>query len=182
MSIIEQPVRAPITNFSSLSPNKFKVVIALFPQLSFFSQKVMLPSIRMGQNAMGTNQYIKWSTPGDTITYDDLVVSFMVDEDMIAYRILKKWQEEMTREEMPKKRFSDLSIMVLTNNSTSNLEYRFLNTYPVEIGGLLLDTAQDENVPFSVDVVFKHSNFEIRPDIDFELDPNEGVVADTSNI
>jgi len=173
MTDIVAPVRTEITNFSALSPNRFRVVINLFPQLSFFAQKVVLPGITMGQNTMPTNKNLQWSTPGDTLHYDDLVISFMIDEDMIAYRILKKWQEEMTLEELPGRRFSDLSIMVMTNNSTNNLEYRFMDTYPVLMSGLLLDTAQDENVPFTVDVSFKHSHFEIRPEIDYELDPDD---------
>lgn len=181
MTTVTEPVATTIPTFSALSPNKFQVVIQLFPDVSFWAQRVTLPSITLGQNTMPTNKYIRWSTPGDTIEYDDLIVTIMIDEGMTGYRKLKKWQEEMTQIEIPKKRFSDLSILVLTNNSTPNLEFQFKDTYPVSMSGLILDAAQDENTPFTCDIAFKHSHFAIIPTVNNFSISNGSVGEDPSD-
>lgn len=162
-----QPPIGPneITNFSQLSPNKFKVAISLFPQTTFWAQRIVLPTITQGANRMGTNKSIVWWDPGDTLEYDDLIVSFMVDEDMLGYRILKKWQEDMVNGEIPEKRFSDLQIILLTNNSNKNLSFKFRNTWPYLITGIMLDTGQAEDAPLTIDVNFKISNFDIDPQV-----------------
>lgn len=152
-----------IKNFSQLSPNKFKVAISLFPDTSFWTQRVVLPTINLGVNRMATNKSIIWWNPGDTLEYDDLIISFAVDEDMVAYRILKQWQEDMVNFEIPKKRFSDLQIILLTNNSNKNLSFKFKDTFPYLISGVMMDTSQAEDTPLTVDVNFKMSHFEIDP-------------------
>ena len=166
MTKVIAPVVTTIDNFSQLSPNKFKVVINLFPDTSFWAQRVVLPTITLGQNLVPTNKSIRWTTPGDTLEYDDLIISFIVDEDMIGYRKIKKWQEDTVNRERPDERFSDMQILLLTNNSNKNLSFKFKNTYPYLISTVLMDTTQAEDQPLTVDVNFKHSHFDIDPPID----------------
>jgi hypothetical protein len=162
MTKIIEPVITTVDNFNPLSPNKFLVVINRFKPLSFFAQEIVLPSVILGQNRMPTNRSITYSTPGDTVEYDDLMISFIVDEDLVAYKQLKDWEEEMAGTEIPEERFSDLSILLLTNNSNKNHTFKFYNTWPHTIGNIGLSVAQAEDAPVTVDVTFKHSKFEIE--------------------
>lgn len=152
-------------NYSLLSPNKFKVNINLFPDISFWSQRIILPTITLGQNRMSIPHTVDWFTPGDKLEYDDLIISLIADEDLVAYRKVKDWQEEIISSESPKDRFSDLSIFLLTNNSNKNITFKFKNTYPYLISTLMLDTSQAEDQPMTVDINFKHSHFEILPEL-----------------
>ena len=162
---IVAPLDSTIDNFSQLSPNKFKVVIGLFPDTAFWAQKVTLPAINLGQNVLGTNTFLKWTTPGDTLSFDDLVISFIMDEDIVAYRKLKQWQLDMVGRELPNYRFSDLQIMLLTNNSNKNHSFKFSNTWPSTVGSFTMDTTVGEDQPITVEVSFKHTSFDIDPPI-----------------
>lgn len=162
MTIIDTPDQL-ITNLSTLSPNKFTIVINKFKPLAFFAQSIIIPSSSIGQNRMPTNRSKVWSTPGDTIEYDDLVIGFILDEDLKAYQQIKAWMEAIVNDPDPKDRFSDITIYLLTNNSTKNFTFTFKDTYPFTLGTIAMDTTQGEDQALTLDVTFKHTTFDIAP-------------------
>lgn len=160
-----------IPNLSALSPNKFKVIISLFPEVEFFAQKVELPGSNIEANTMSTNSNLKWKQPGDTLEFDPLKISFLVDEDMLGYRKILEWQKEITTTENKKSRFSDISIMILTNNSNKNLEVKCYNTFPMSIDGPIFGTDMDEDTPIQAVVSFALTDFEIVPGVVLDTQP-----------
>lgn len=158
---IVAPIGTDITNFSLLSPNKFRVVLSIFPDIAFWAQAVTLPTITITNNRVGTNKQYVMKTPGDTVEYDDLIIRFLIDEDIKGYKILKQWQEDMAGSEIPNKRFSDLQIQLLTNNSNINHTFKFKDTWPTMLGSVFLDTTQGEDALTS-DVNFAYSTFTIE--------------------
>lgn len=155
------PPSEKISNFSLLSPNKFMVVINRFPDISFWAQAVTLPTITVTNNRLGTNKQYVMKTPGDTMEYDDLIIRFLVDEDLKGYKALKQWQEDMTGSEIPEARFSDMQIHLLTNNSNINHIFKFQDAWPTMIGSLFLDTTQGEDAITS-DVNLSYTTFTIE--------------------
>ena len=153
-----------ITQFSLLNPNKFKVVINLFQDTAFWAQSVEIPSITMGANKMNTSTSLKWWVPGDTIEYDDLHIEFMVDRDLLAYRILKQWQENCVNSQQPSAALlSDMQIVFLTNNSNANISFSFKNAFPQLLSGIKMGTKETADAPLTVDVTFKFTNFVLSP-------------------
>lgn len=150
-----------IKNTSLLSPNKFIITINKFPDIAFWAQSVTLPTVTITNNRLGTNKQYVMKTPGDTMEYDDLIIRFLVDEDLKGYKVIKQWQEEMTGSEIPEERFSDLTVSILTNNSNINHILKFKDSWPVLLGSLFLDVTQGEDA-VSTDVTFSYSTFTIE--------------------
>jgi hypothetical protein len=78
------------SNINPLSPNGFLFNILKLPNLSFFCQSVNLPGITLGAPEFG-NPFNVAPIPGETLTYDQLSVQFLVDEQMANYQSIYNW-------------------------------------------------------------------------------------------
>lgn len=159
--ISEQPENRIPGSTDLLSPNKFKIVIGRFPKVDFFTQRVPLPTITLGRTIKTTNREVDIKYPGDKLEYEDLIVSILIDEGLEGYEEIHKWMNEAALAEDDNDFFSDMSILVLTNNSNKNKTFTFHNCFPQTIGNILFDTTATEDQPLSVDVIFNFSHFTI---------------------
>ena len=69
------------------SPVQFRFKIAKLPEVEFFIQTVNLPGISLGEASVPTSLY-DYPVPGDKITYQNLDISFLVDENLNNYKEL----------------------------------------------------------------------------------------------
>ena len=85
------------SNQNYLQPTGFKVVIDRenYPNLEFFAQSVNHPDVSMSQPAIPFRRIENVALPGDTISYGDLSVSFILDEDMKSYREMHSWMRRI---------------------------------------------------------------------------------------
>ena len=72
------------------SPVQFRFKIAKLPQVEFFIQTVNLPGISIGTSTVPTPLY-DFPVPGDEISFQDLSISFLVDENLNNYKELHDW-------------------------------------------------------------------------------------------
>ena len=72
------------------SPVQFRFKIAKLPQVEFFIQTVNLPGISIGTGTVPTPLY-DFPVPGDEISFQDLSISFLVDENLNNYKELHDW-------------------------------------------------------------------------------------------
>ena len=78
------------TKFDYASPTQFKFSILKLPKVEFFCTAVNLPGIRLGAGAQaGPLKDIP--IPGDKLTYNDLTMTFLVDENLENYREIHGW-------------------------------------------------------------------------------------------
>jgi len=79
-----------IDNRNFLSPVGFKFTLAKDPKIVFFCNTARIPEITLSTNLQPT--YLKdIDVPGDKITFGDLSLRFMVDENMENYMSVHKW-------------------------------------------------------------------------------------------
>jgi hypothetical protein len=72
------------------SPVQFKFTCAKLPLIEFFCQTANIPGITLGTANMET-PLNKIPIPGDKINWQDLTVSFIVDENLNNYKELHDW-------------------------------------------------------------------------------------------
>lgn len=160
-----------IQDVSLLSPNKYQVVINAFGEVGFWATTVKIPDITMGVTYLKTNTNLNWTQPGDKLEFEPLFVTFPIDENMIAWRKLKEWMKEITENEDVTSRFSDMSIIILTNNSNPNLRFVFKDAFPCRISSPTMTADEGEDQPLFCTVQFNFVTFDILPDIGIEIDP-----------
>ena len=164
-------------NYNLLSPAGFKFQIKNLPTVTYFCQSVNLPGISLGE-ALRTTPFIDFSVPGDKVSYDDLSVSFLVDEDLTNFLEVLNWMKKLGSPTDPSKEYSsllndksanamggiysDCSLTVLTNNMNANLDISFVDCWPTGLSELSLDTMTDDITPITASATFKFRDFTIK--------------------
>lgn len=168
-------------NMNPLSPTGFRFSIQKLPGLQFFCQTVNLPGIVLGDPSFGT-PFSRVPVPGETLTFTDLNVQFLVDEDMSNYKALQGWlyglgfpkdyQQYVNFQKLDAvssglngdlaTNYSDASLFILTNNNSENILLSFRNLFPSSLESLTF-TGVDTDVNYLIgNATFKYSYYEFE--------------------
>jgi hypothetical protein len=169
------------TNMNPLSPTGFRFSIQKLPGLQFYCQTVNLPGITLGEPSFGT-PFAAIPIPGETLTFADLNVQFLVDEEMKNYKAIQGWlyglgfpidhqqyvafqrldQTSIGQNNDLAKNYSDASLFILTNNNTESILLNFRNVFPSSIESLTF-TGVDSDVTYLIgNATFKYSYYEFN--------------------
>ena len=90
MTTETSPLNRQPTKLDYSSPTQFRFLINQLPKVEYFTTEANIPGITLGE---GT-----YATPlkdipilGDKLTYDDLTITFIVDENLENYIELHNW-------------------------------------------------------------------------------------------
>jgi hypothetical protein len=169
------PFDKQIQNRNFLSPIGFKFTLAKYPKVDFFSNSINLPEISLATQVQPS--YLKnIDIPGEKITYSDLRVSFIVDEDMVNYTSIHNWitglgfpdtteqfSDLITSEEIldQKLAFSDASIKILNSNFKTVKTVKFKDVYPVSLSSLDFTSSDNDYQYFTAQAIFKYTIYQI---------------------
>lgn len=144
-----------ITNY--LSPVEFVVTVKRLPNVQFFTQKISVPSISMTGIERPTPFKPVYET-GDRLTYNELNLSFIIDENMDNYREIFDWMvglsfpesfdQYKTLKESDSGLKSDISLVIMNSHKNPNIEITFKDCFPTNLSEISLDTtSQDVQYP-----------------------------------
>ena len=72
------------------SPVQFRFKCSKLPKVEFFCQSANIPGIGLGTATMPTGLK-DIPIPGDKVSYQDLAISFLVDENLNNYKEIHDW-------------------------------------------------------------------------------------------
>jgi hypothetical protein len=163
-------------NINYLQPTGFKVVIDRenYPNLEFFAQSVDHPDVNLGVPTMPFRRIDNVAFPGDTISYSELQIQFILDEDIKSYIELYEWFEKLVNEnfvgEGPRSSRTnptppsqaDISISILTshNNQTKRILYK--GCTPTSLSGLRLSSVATSIEYLTFQASFAFTGFEFK--------------------
>ena len=104
-------------------------------------------------------------TPGGGVTYGDLTLQFIVDEELHNYKSIHEWirknggAEEHSQDEIE---FSSGQLHITTSNFNINHIIDFERLIPISLTGISFDATSNDIQYFTAQVVFKYTNFSIR--------------------
>ena len=78
------------TKLDYASPTQFKFSIVKLPKVEFFVSNVNIPGITLGSGTQKT-PLLDMPYPGDKLTYGDLNMTFLVDENLENFREIHGW-------------------------------------------------------------------------------------------
>tara|TARA_Y100001937_G_C6974812_1_gene265017 strand:+ start:54 stop:644 length:591 start_codon:yes stop_codon:yes gene_type:complete len=78
------------TEFDYADPTKFKFSITKLPLVEFFTTQANIPGISLGESVFPT-PFKQIPLQGDELTFDNLEITFIVDEKLNNYRELHQW-------------------------------------------------------------------------------------------
>ena len=178
------PFDKQIANRNYMSPLGFKLILTKTPKVDFLCQSANIPSISMG-TAIQPSYLKDIPVPGDKVLYDDLTVSFLVDEKMENYLAIHKWitglgypesrgqYDQLRKDDNRTDRiigddgdpryfeFSDATLQVLSSNYRPSVLINFKDAFPISLSTLDFDvTTRDYNY-FTAQVTFKYTIYNI---------------------
>ena len=89
MTVTNTLQRQP-TKFDYASPTQFKFTLTKLPKVEYFCTAANIPGISIPSPTQPT-PLADIPLPGDTISFDDLSVTFMIDENLENYREIHGW-------------------------------------------------------------------------------------------
>ena len=164
------------------SPVQFRFKCSKLPKVEFFCQTANIPGIGLGEAEVDT-PLKTMSFPGDKVTYQDLAISFLVDENLENYKELHDWiiglgapqkhSQFSDFRALSTDRFSgskplpeggmyaDATLTVLNSKNIAVTEIRFQNIFPTSLGSLSYDVQASDVDYLSTEVDFSYMYYEI---------------------
>lgn len=162
-------------NKNFLSPLNFRFQIKKAPHVNFFIQKVNIPAINI-PDVVTPNPFVRIPFSGEHITYQDLNITFKVDEDLENYLELHNWLKglgkpqnyEQYREIEQKPIYtgegivSDISITILSSTKLANYEVIYVDAFPVSLSGINFNTVDTDVNYLEASATFKYTYYNIE--------------------
>jgi hypothetical protein len=150
----------------------FQFQLIKYPKVSFFCQSATVPGISLSVATQST-RFNAIPHPGDEISFDDLNIQFIVDENMTNYITMHNWVRklghpysggdiaELPGDDLEDKTYSDGVLFVLDSNFRKKFKIVFKDLFPTNIGGLTFQSTATDVQYFTVDVGFKYTIYDI---------------------
>ena len=156
------------TNLNQLNVVSFDVSFSRMTAVQYFCQRISLPTVVLGE----TNEpspFMNLPLEGDTLTFEALSLSFIVDEDLQNYIEIYNWLtalgfprdysqfailQEPSAASKTLSKYSDLSLVVHTNKSNPNYKIKFTDVFPTSISSIQFDATPTGMDPIVVDATF----------------------------
>lgn len=162
------------TNKNFLSPLNFKFVMKRAPHVNFFIQKINIPSIVL-PFTFSPNPIVRIPEPGDQLEYDELTISFRVDEDLQNYLEIQNWirgtgkqsfEQYTTLSNAPiltgEAIKSEIVVTALSSAKKPNFEIVFESAFPTKISGITFDSSLEDVTYLEAEASFKYTKYEIN--------------------
>lgn len=166
-------------NKSYLYGDKFKLMIDELPFVEYFIRTAEIPGVSM-DTATQPTPFLSIERPMN-VKYDDLTISFVIDEDLRNYIELHEWLisigevhdfgEQRNWINDRRTAFADAgrdftasqaSIVTLTNTDRPNKIVSFKDIYPVSLSGISFDLEADESTPLVATASFKYLYYDFE--------------------
>jgi len=168
------------TNINYLQPTGFGITINRenYPNLEYFAQAVYHPTVNVSGVELPVRR-TRLAFPGDNISFGDLNVTFLIDEDMNSYTEMYNWLvriiqknnttsfkgislggfDEETITEIPTE--CDITVSMLTSSNNPNKRIRYYNAFPTSISDIEMTATQTDITPLVFTSSFRFAYFEI---------------------
>lgn len=174
-----------IENRNFLSPVGFKLSIDKLRGVDFFCQSASIPAINLGVADTYT-RFNKIPQPGDELDYQELQLSFLIDENMKNWYQVHDWMREIatpkSSKEFQYKRGevesdnpntkpsdlstvsnqwrSDCSLFILSSNYQPVAEFIFRDAWPTSLSTLNFDASIQDLQYFTAQVSLKYTYYD----------------------
>ena len=169
-----------INNRNFLSGIGFKFNLGRYPKVDFFCNTARIPEISLDTTVQPS--YLKdIDVPGEKITYGDLTIQFLVDENMENYKIIHDWITGLGFPETAQQfkdqttdrggvrdvleQFADGTLRILNSNFNEIAKVKFLDMFPVSLSSLDFDATTTDVNYFTAQATFKYTVYQLTSSI-----------------
>jgi hypothetical protein len=154
------------SNLNPLLPTYFQFSMKRCPHVTFFCQSANIPTISMSPIEQPTRFVNIPHAPGIP-EFEDLVINFVVDEEMNNWLELYEWIRSTVHTDDHKEykeainHYTDATLTVLNSAMNPKIRVAFYNLLPVNLSGLEFDSTTTSNDAIIGSATFRYTNYEI---------------------
>lgn len=156
------------TNLNQLNVVSFDISFSRLPNVQYFCQRINLPTVVLGETHEAS-PFMNTALEGDTLTYEAMSLSFILDEDLQNYVEIYNWMtalgfprdyEQFAALQEPSaasnelSKYSDLDIVLHTNKSNPNYKITFTDVFPTSLSSIMFDSTPTGMDPITIDATF----------------------------
>ena len=156
-------------NTNLLQSTKFLLTFDRIRTTQYFCQTVNLPGVSLGEVSRAT-PFLDMYSPGTKLTYDPLVVEFILDEELQGWKNLYDWfltmadpdgfeKRDGSRELQTNKHFSDATLSILSGLNNPLLSIHYTNLFPLSISDIRFDTTQSADTIMTATATFRYQSY-----------------------
>jgi hypothetical protein len=150
-------------NRNYLTPIGFELDLEIFPTVDFYCQSVNFPDISVPITDVPT----MWRTfpiiAGGGVSYGDLSVSFIIDEEMENYASIFNWiRNNGQSENTAPLTLSSARLMIHTSNLNPQLVVDFQYLFPYNLSQVQFDATVGDNEVITAQASFKYATMSFR--------------------
>ena len=162
-------------NINLFQPTGFKLIIDRknYPNLEFFAQTVNHPGATLNATELPFSRIGSVPMPGDTLTFGELSVTILLDEDFNSYTEMYNWMIRILQTEQKSaykasqtegelSSATDISVIALTSHNNANKKIRYVDAFPTTVGDINFEATNSSVEFLTFPISFRFSYFEIE--------------------
>ena len=164
--------RAP-ENQNFLSPISFDFSISHLPHVNFFVQRCNVPGLSLGETIVNYRSLPDIKKPGDKVIYNELSVTFAVDELMYNWLEIHDWMLALggvrrdESDQFPKHFQEGLDevtavLLIHTSHRNASLRLFFEHVFPINLAEIEFDATPQDIDYFVSTVGFAFTNYRVE--------------------
>lgn len=154
-----------------LTANQFKFNTSRIPILSNYVTGINVPSIEFISADLNTSFGVNIPTATGKYIFEDLTVSFLVDEQLESWREIYEWLRRLgpMNEETEEIMYNDCNksttvgeLIILNSAYKETFKFKFYNMFPISLTGFSFTTTGADSIQLSSSVTFRYSYYELE--------------------
>ena len=166
-------------NTSFLSPIGFKFQLNNFPEVNYFCQSATLPGVSISSISVPM-QLKNIDIAGDEVTFEELSIKFIVDENMKNWLSIYDWiiglgfptkegQEKYKKLSENSELTTDATLTVLTGNMNPQINFVFKECFPLSLTSIAFDSGGTDIDYVTADVSFRYDVYTVQNLLENEI-------------
>lgn len=170
--------RNPI-NPNLIHGNKYVLNFGRLPNIQYFCQTITVPGVSLSEVPRPTT-FVDLYVPGEKAIYDLLNITFMVDEEIQAwkevhdwirgitfptnyteYRNLKSLNKNVQLAKDTGPQYSDATLLLLSSANNPLYKFTFYDVFPTSISSFAMSTTDTPESIITADATFRYSYYDI---------------------
>lgn len=152
-------------NSNFLQSMKYTFTIPKLPFANYFCQTVIFPGVATAE-VLQPSPFSPVYRHGDTLQFDPITISFLIDEDMRVWEESLQWLSVLTspskfKEFEPKfkEKYYDAILTINTNSNVPNVRIKFFNCHPISLGSIQFSSTDTQDITPFADLTLRYDYF-----------------------
>jgi hypothetical protein len=164
-----------------LQSTKFRLTFSRLPGLTFYCQSANFPGVALTEIIRNT-PFVDLYHPGEKLVYDTFNVTFLVDEELVAWTQVHDWIRGLTfptefeeyinlartnvasglqrNFQRPGFQYSDAILTLYSNKNNPNFRIKLYDVFPTSLGSILFNTSDSAENIITSDAIFRFSYYD----------------------